>query len=72
MKVNVEFDLSNEEDKLQHWHMMGARKYALALYDIDEKCRSQLKYHDRTDEHYDKLLEEIRQLAWRSGAMEEP
>lgn len=61
-KAILEFDLNEPDDKEAHKRAVKSLDMALALWDMDQYLRSQIKYSDEyelTDEQY-KTLEETR------------
>jgi hypothetical protein len=60
MKAIHEFDLSNPEDAYEYELHNNARKYCVALCEVDRMLRDLMKHVDMTDEVYNRL-ELIRQ-----------
>lgn len=62
-KAILEFDLNEPDDKEAHKRAVKSLDMALALWDMDQYLRSQIKYSDEyelTDEQY-KTLDETRE-----------
>ena len=59
-KAILEFDLNEPDDKEAHKRAVKSLDMALALWDMDQYLRSQIKYSDEyelTDEQYNTLEE---------------
>lgn len=44
MKLTINYDLSDEDDKIDHFYAMNGRKYANFINDIKDDLRSAYKY----------------------------
>jgi hypothetical protein len=64
MKVIYEFDGKDEYDRDERKIFEKATDYYIALHDIDEFCRSKLKYFEGLTDREDEWLTEIRKMAW--------
>ena len=63
MKATLEFDLDEGQDKTAHLRCVKAVNMAVALWDMDQYLRNQLKYNDKiTGEVYDALDKAREQL----------
>jgi hypothetical protein len=60
MKITFEFDGddSHEEAKM----VFLARDFYSALWDIDQRCRTRMKYEENVSDEEYKLMEELREM----------
>lgn len=66
-KAILEFDLSDPDDRNEHWMAIHANDFYGILWDVDQAMRTQYKHGDWGDEKVYKMLEEFREITHRDG-----
>jgi|TARA_Y100000034_G_scaffold119574_1_gene161521 hypothetical protein len=69
IEVTFKFLLPEHETELRDFK--NGERYAGALYDIDNTCRTVMKYEDAPTDDRVQLAEAIRDLIHESGVLEE-
>ena len=63
MKAQFEFDLQDDDDRMEHQMMLKAKDMSIALWDMSQELRKKIKYapDDLSEDTY-KAYEEIQDI----------
>ena len=63
MKAILEFDLQDEDDRIEHQMMLKSKDMTIALWDMSQELRKKVKYapDDLSEDAY-KAYEEIQEI----------
>jgi len=63
MKAILEFDLQDEDDRIEHQMMLKSKDMTIALWDMSQELRKKVKYapDDLSEDTY-KAYEEIQEI----------